>query len=147
MDVLACKYVCRHVTVEVFVAGNWFGNYCQRNGNVHAYLSDLAPNLVQAYINNNICKVVDDPYFQDSLIVRKKECQTNLSVVKQSSSKSKNLLPHSVNATRVKCRVCDVSWASVQKKNIMTHLNKYHAHRMRNDVVVGFQEMLPVLKK
>ncbi|XP_034254090.1 uncharacterized protein LOC117652952 [Thrips palmi] len=118
---------------------------------VHTNLSDLvavhAPDLLEAYINNNIFEVVKDQYFQESLVVSKRECEAYLPVFKHSSSKRKIIPPSSVNASRVKCPVCDVSWASVQKTNIMAHLNKYHAHRMKDDDVIKFLEMFSVSKK
>ncbi|KAJ1522438.1 hypothetical protein ONE63_001628 [Megalurothrips usitatus] len=139
-----------------FGSKNWIPYGCVSlncscmNDTVHTDLSDLvavhAPELLQAYINNTIREVVDDQYFQKSIVVRKRDSEAYDPVTKHSSSRRKKALPSSVNPARVKCPVCDVSWASVKKTNIMTHLNKYHVHRMKDDVVIKFLEMLAGLR-
>jgi len=118
---------------------------------VHADLTDVvavhAPDLLQAHLNNNIYNVVEDKYFHQSLIVRKKGFEANPSVVdKRSSMKGQQKPADSVDSTRIKCPVCNVSWAYVQKANIMTHLKKYHAIRMNEDIVTQFLDKYPLLK-
>lgn len=112
---------------------------------MHADLIDAvavhAPDLLQAYLNNNIYDIVQDKYFHDSLVVRKR-----CSEVEPSSMKSQKKPAAFVNSTRVKCPVCNVSWAYVQKANIMTHLNKYHAVRMNDDIVIKFLDSCSLLR-
>lgn len=110
---------------------------------VHADLTDIvavhAPHLLQAYLNKDIYNIVQDQFFHESVIVCKKDFQANPSIAhKRSSMKGKKKPPDSDDSRRVKCPVCNVSWAYLQKANIMRHLKKYHSVRMHEDITIEF---------
>lgn len=124
-------------------------NNC-REKSVHADLSDVvavhAPNLLKAYLQNNMYNVVEDHHFHQSIVVKKKDCPATSSTVctppavtSHSTSKLKRKRIET-SSERVKCPVCDVSWAYVQKINMMAHLKKHHALRMNEEIVTKFIE-------
>jgi len=121
------------------------GYVCSREDAVHADLSDIVavhePSLLKAYIENDIVNVVGDQYFQKSILVKK-----DFSCVSTSSqpidhvdcsSERKRL---QAKNSRIMCPVCEISWAYVQKGNMVTHLVKYHKSRIEEQIVTKFIE-------
>jgi len=119
---------------------------CYRNDAVHADLSDLVPvhepSILKAYILNEIVNVVEDQYFQRSILVPKKDLSCGLvpsppsNNVDYSSARRKS----QGKMSRVKCPVCAVSWAYVQKSNMVTHIIKHHNPRIEEKILTDFIE-------
>ncbi|KAK3913498.1 Lysine-specific demethylase 4D [Frankliniella fusca] len=110
---------------------------------VHANLTDIVavhePTLLKAYLSSNVTDMVDDQYFQKSIVIHRKDIACGL--VPASHAQPDHLPPkesRSKATTRIKCPVCSVSWANVQKKNMVAHIVKYHAPRQREEIVVDF---------
>ncbi|KAK3908835.1 Lysine-specific demethylase 4D [Frankliniella fusca] len=111
---------------------------------VHADLSDIVavhePSLLKAYIDNDIVNVVEDQYFQKSILVPKKDlsCGSTSSQPIDHVGFSSEGKKSQANNSRIKCPVCEVSWSYVQKGNMVTHLVKHHKSRIEEKVVTKF---------
>ncbi|XP_034244640.1 uncharacterized protein LOC117647170 isoform X2 [Thrips palmi] len=130
---------------------------------VHADLSDVIavhqPSLLNAYRNRNGIVEIKDQYFQKSTIIRRMDLIVEPSVTQEKSAACVSFEPVSApdpdamlgtlpvlqaNKSRVKCPVCNVSWASVQKFNMKTHLKKYHRPRINEEAVRKFTEQYSI---
>lgn len=119
------------------------GHVCCRENPVHADLSDLVavhePSLLKAYIDSDVVNVVEDQYFQKSILVPKKDLSKPTQTTdlvhfpsERKKSQAKNL--------RIKCPVCEASWAYVQKGNMVKHIVKHHSSRIEEQIVKKFIE-------
>ncbi|KAK3917006.1 Lysine-specific demethylase 4E [Frankliniella fusca] len=112
---------------------------------VHADLADIVavhePKLLQAYLANEITNVVEDQYFKKSIVVPSKDMTCGCEPVSalhvhhdKVTSKRRVVEVKS----RIKCPVCEVSWAYTQKRNMMAHILKYHSSRRGEEIVSKF---------
>ncbi|KAK3914733.1 Lysine-specific demethylase 4 [Frankliniella fusca] len=101
---------------------------CIQNA-VHIDMTDIValhePSLLTQYLTNDIRDVVKDEYYKKSILVPGKDHSSGQVVATTSK-------------IRVKCPACNVSWSYAQKRNMTTHLRKYHIHRMEEDVLKQF---------
>lgn len=136
--------------------------YGYRPDSVHADLSELVavhqPSLLQAYRNGNIFDEIKDQYFQRSNIIPKMDHIVEPSVMRSATcvpfepvsapaAIPSNFPASQTNKSRVKCPLCRVSWASVQKVNMKTHLMKYHGCLIDQEAVRKFTQQYSISLK
>jgi len=108
------------------------------NDAVHADLTPIIAvhkkDLLRAYLANNVINAVEDEYFLKSVVYSTR--------LQYNESKS---VPPSTSAKeskgKITCPVCPYTWeATIMKKNVKAHLDKYHSHLLKDDCVVKFLE-------